>query len=173
MAGHSHDPHIICPKCSHQIPLTESIATPLLEAERRDFQKQLASRDVEFASKADELRRQQLELVKAREGLEEQVKQRLHADRKQIVAAEATKAREQVAGDLDGLKQRLAENEQLLEERNLKLAEAQQAQAEAMRKQRELDEKPSTPQSAKSSEHLGPPNAPLAMPNPKNHRALD
>jgi hypothetical protein len=33
--------------------------------------------------------------------------------------------------------------------------------------------KPSTSQSAKSSEHLGPPHAPLAMPNPKNHHALD
>src|SRR5258706_4029981 len=31
---------------------------------------------------------------------------------------------------------------------------------------------PSTSQSAKSSEHLRPPNAPLAMPNPKKHHAL-
>jgi hypothetical protein len=141
MAGHAQDPLIICPKCSHQIPLTESIAAPLLEAERRGFQEQLAARDIEFAGKADELRRQQLELVKAREGLEEQIKQRLDADRKQIAVSEAKKAREQVAGDVDGLKQRLSENEQLLEERNVKLAEAQQAQTEALRKQRELDEK--------------------------------
>jgi len=141
MAGHAHDPHIVCPKCSHEIPLTESIAAPLLEAERRGFQEQLAARDVEFASKTDELRRQQLELVKSREGLEDQIKQRLDAERKQIAVAEAKKAREHVAGDVDGLKQRLAENEQLLAERNVKLAEAQQAQAEALRKQRELDEK--------------------------------
>ena len=39
------------------------------------------------------------------------------------------------------MKQRLLESEQLLEARNAKLAEAQQAQAEALRKQRELDEK--------------------------------
>jgi hypothetical protein len=32
MTGHVHEPHIVCPKCSHQIPLTESIAAPLLEA---------------------------------------------------------------------------------------------------------------------------------------------
>src|SRR5450755_4638413 len=32
--------------------------------------------------------------------------------------------------------------------------------------------KPSASQSAKSSEHLRPPNAPLAMPNPKKHHAL-
>jgi hypothetical protein len=141
MADHAHDPHIVCPKCNHQIPLTESIAAPLLEAERRGFQEQLAAREVEFASKTDELRRQQLELDKSREGLEDQIMQRLDAERKQIAVAEAKKAREHVAGDVDGLKQRLAENEQLLAERNVKLAEAQQAQAEALRKQRELDEK--------------------------------
>ena len=66
MAGHVHDPHIPCPKCGHQIPLTESIAAPLLEAERRDFQQKLASREVEFARKADELRRQKDEVTKAR-----------------------------------------------------------------------------------------------------------
>lgn len=141
MTGHVHEPHIICPKCSHQIPLTESIAAPLLEAERREFQEKLLAREAEFARKADELRRQQDELAKARASVEEQISQRLETERKQVVAAEAKKAREQVANDLNVLKQQLEESEQLLEERNVKLAEAQQAQAEALRKQRELDEK--------------------------------
>ncbi|MHC2253164.1 hypothetical protein ACVILK_002856 [Bradyrhizobium embrapense] len=141
MIAHVHEPHIVCPKCSHQIPLTESIAAPLLEAERREFQAKLAAREGEFARKADDLRRQQDELAKARASVEEQIRQRLEAERKQVVAAEAKKAREQVASDLDAMKQRLEESEQLLEARNVKLAEAQQAQAEALRKQRELDEK--------------------------------
>lgn len=141
MIAHVHEPHIVCPKCSHQIPLTESIAAPLLEAERRDFQEKLAAQEGEFARKADDLRRQQDELAKARASVEEQIRQRLEAERKQVVAAEAKKAREQVASDLDAMKQRLEESEQLLEARNVKLAEAQQAQAEALRKQRELDEK--------------------------------
>jgi Uncharacterized protein conserved in bacteria (DUF2130) len=54
MAEHAHDPHIICPKCSHQIPLTESLAAPLLEAERRDLQKKLADREADFARKGVE-----------------------------------------------------------------------------------------------------------------------
>lgn len=58
-----------------------------------------------------------------------------------LPAREAKKARDQVADDLNAMKQRLLESEQLLEARNAKLAEAQQAQAEALRKQRELDEK--------------------------------
>jgi hypothetical protein len=141
MAGHAHEPHIVCPKCSHQIPLTESIAAPLLEAERHDFRQKLAARDAEFALKADELKRQQSEVAKARDSIEEQVKQRLEAERGAAAAAATKRAREEVAGDLAGLRQQLAETEQLLKARDGKLAEAQQAQAEAIRKQRELDEK--------------------------------
>jgi DNA repair exonuclease SbcCD ATPase subunit len=141
MAGHIHEPYVVCPKCSHQSPLTESIAAPLLEAERRGFQEKLVAREAEFARKADELRRQQIDLTKARESLDKQISQRLQAERKQVIATEAKKARDQVADDLNAMTQQLAESRQLLEVRNAKLAEAQQAQAEALRKQRELDEK--------------------------------
>jgi hypothetical protein len=68
-----HDPHVVCPKCSHQILLTESIAAPLLEAERRGFQEKLAARDAEFARKTDELRQQQADLAKAKESLDDEV----------------------------------------------------------------------------------------------------
>jgi len=141
MTGHAHEPHIICPKCSHQIPLTESIAAPLLEAERRDFQKKLMAKDAEIARKASELRQQQDELAEARASIDEEINQRLDIERKQVATAEAKKAREQVADDLRAMKQQLAESDQLLETRNVKLAEAQQAQAEALRRQREFDEK--------------------------------
>jgi hypothetical protein len=141
MAGHFHEPHVVCPKCSHQIPLTESIAAPLLEAERRKFQEKLLERETEFARKSTELQKQQTDLAKAKEGFEEQIKQRLETERQQVIATESRKAREQVANDLSAMKQLLAESQQLLEVRNLKLAEAQQAQADALRKQRELDEK--------------------------------
>ncbi|MBR0707023.1 DUF2130 domain-containing protein [Bradyrhizobium liaoningense] len=141
MSGHVQEPHIVCPKCSHQIALTESIAAPLLEAQRRGFHEKLVALEAEFARKADQLRQQQDELAKERESIDEQINRRLEVERKQVVAAEAKKAREQVAEDLNAMKQRLAESEQLLEARNAKLAEAQQAQAGALRKQRELDEK--------------------------------
>src|ERR1700744_1321161 len=141
MAGQFHEPHVVCPRCSHQIPLTESIAAPLLEAERRKFQEKLLERETEFSRKSDELRKQQTDLAKARKGFEEQIKQRLETERQQVRATEFRKGREQVANDLSAMKQQLAESQQLLEVRNLKLAEAQQAQAEALRKQRELDEK--------------------------------
>jgi hypothetical protein len=73
--------------------------------------------------------------------VDEQIRQRLQVERGQVAAAEAKKAREQVASDLEAMKQQLAESDRLLEARNAKLAEAQQARAETLRKQRELDEK--------------------------------
>jgi hypothetical protein len=141
MTAHAPEPHIVCPECSHRIPLTESIAAPLLEAERRDFQKKLAVREAEFTRKAEDIRLQQEQLSKTREGIEEEIKGRLKVERAQVIAAEAKKARDQVANEFDAIKQQLSESEQLLKARNIKLAEAQQAQADAMRKQRELDEK--------------------------------
>jgi hypothetical protein len=57
-----------------------------------------------------------------------------------VIAAEAKKARDQVANEFDAIKQQLSESEQLLRARDAKLVKAQ-AQAEALRKQRELDEK--------------------------------
>lgn len=134
------EPQIVCPKCNYEIPLTESLAAPLLEATRRDFREQLAAKEVEFARKSDELRRQQEELTRAKETIEEQVSERLQAERSRISAAEAKKAQEAVATDLQTSRARLAELQELLRQNDVKLAEAQKAQAELLRKQRELDD---------------------------------
>lgn len=95
MSRHVPEPHIVCPKCSHQIALTESIAAPLLEAQRRGFQEKLDAREAEFTRRADELRQQRDELAQARESFDEQINQRLEVERKRIVATEAKRAREQ------------------------------------------------------------------------------
>ena len=119
MSGHVHEPHIVCPKCSHQIALTELIAAPLLEAQRRGFRRSSLHGKPSSPARPTSSGNSRMNLP----------------------AREAKKARDQVADDLNAMKQRLLESEQLLEARNAKLAEAQQAQAEALRKQRELDEK--------------------------------
>jgi hypothetical protein len=79
-------------------------------------------------------------LAHAREQLEEQVRQRLGAERIQIVAAEAKKAKEAAAAELQAKASEAAELRRLLDANNAKLAEAQHPQAEVMRRQRALDE---------------------------------
>ncbi|WP_424629709.1 DUF2130 domain-containing protein [Bradyrhizobium sp. SYSU BS000235] len=137
---HAHDPYVICPKCSHQIPLTESLAAPLLEAERKAFRDQLTAKDAEFFKKQEELRKEKEELNRARDAIEDQIKQRLQTERTQIVATEAKAAREAVAADLAASGAELAELRAALKQNSTKLAEAQASQAEALRKQRELDD---------------------------------
>jgi hypothetical protein len=62
------------------------------------------------------------------------------AVRSQIASAEAKKAREATAAELQAKAAETAELRRTLDANNAKLAEAQQAQAELMRKQRALDE---------------------------------
>lgn len=141
-AGASQEPTLHCPNCNHEIKLTESLAASLLEETRQRFNEQLAAKDAEVARRTEALRKEQDAVTRAREQIEDQVAQRLTAERSQLVAAEAKKAREAVAGDLQAKEAEAAELRKNLEANNAKLAEAQQAQAELIRKERALaDEK--------------------------------
>jgi hypothetical protein len=139
-ADAGHEPILHCPNCNHEIRLTESLAAPLIEETRRRFQEQLANKDAEVARKIEALRQEREQLAKAREQIEDQVTQRLAAERGQIVVAEAKKAREAAAAELRSKVAEADELRRILESNNAKLAEAQQAQAELMRKERALDD---------------------------------
>lgn len=134
------EPQIVCPNCSHEIKLTESLAAPLIAATRQQFQKQLAAKDEEIARKEEALRAEQEKLARDRESIEDQVKARLGTERSQIVAAEAKKAREAAATELETAGKQVNELQQRLADNNQKLAAAQQAQADFLRKERELEE---------------------------------
>lgn len=134
------EPTLHCPNCNHEIRLTESLAAPLLAETRQRFNEQLASKDAEVARKTEALQQEREKLQKDREEVEDQVAKRLAAERGQLVAAEAKKAREVAAAEIQARTNEAAELRQLLEANNAKLAEAQQAHAELIRKQRALDD---------------------------------
>jgi hypothetical protein len=134
------EPILNCPSCNHEIRLTESLAAPLIEETRRHFQEQLAAKDAQVAHSLDTVRKDREELGRAREQLEEQVAQRLAAERSRIIAGESKKAREAVSADLQAKEAEAADLRRMLELNNGKLAEAQQAQADVLRKQRDFDE---------------------------------
>ena len=138
--GAAHEPILRCPNCNHEIRLTESLAAPLLAETRQRFQEQLASKDAEMARKVEALRLEREQLAKAREQVEEQVSNRLAAERSQLIAAEAKKARDAAAANLQAKEAEADELRRNLELNNAKLAEAQQQQAELMRRQRALDD---------------------------------
>jgi hypothetical protein len=103
MQSHA-DPTITCPHCKGEVHLTESLAAPIVEATRAQYEA------------------------------------KLRAERTAIAEAEAKKARLALTAEMDRKAQELAELTSVLADRDQKLAEAQQAQTDALRKQRELDD---------------------------------
>jgi hypothetical protein len=100
----SADPAITCPHCKGEVRLTESLAAPLVEATRAQYESLLQSQ------------------------------------RTTIAAEEAKKAKLALATELEHKAREVADLTTVLAERDQKLAVAQQAQAEALKKQRELDD---------------------------------
>jgi len=134
------DPTITCPNCKTEIKLTESLAAPLIESTRLEYDKRIANKDAEVAKRETAIKDQQAAIAKARETIEEEVAEKLKAGRKTIAAEEAKKAKVVLGADLDQKAKELAELQEVLKQRDEKLAEAQQAQADLIRKQRELDD---------------------------------
>lgn len=135
---------ITCPNCKTEIKLTESLAAPLIEATRRQFEQQLAVKDREVATREQSLRDREKQLADARRSLDtqvaDQVAEQLKAERARVIAEETKKARLASAAELDAKARELSELNEVLKARDEKLAEAQKAQAELIRKQRELDD---------------------------------
>ncbi|WP_437224049.1 DUF2130 domain-containing protein [Planctomicrobium sp. SH661] len=134
------DPTITCPNCRHEVKLTESLAAPLLEATRRQFEQQMAQKDAEVLRRENALREQQAAIAKAREAIDEQVAAKLKAERAQIAAEEAKRAKSMLGADLEQKANELKELQAILRTRDEKLAEAQKTQADLMRQKRELED---------------------------------
>ena len=127
------EPTIICPQCKTEIKLTESLAAPLLESVKRDYEQRLSQKD------ADMTQREQA-LEKAKANLDQQVAQKLQQERVRIAAEEQQKARLAFGNDLDQKTKEIYGLQEILKQNNAKLADAQKAQVELIRKQRELDD---------------------------------
>ena len=134
------EPTITCPNCKTEIKLTESLAAPLIEATRRDYEQRLAKKDVDIANRETSLREREEAVAKATETIDDQVAEKLQQERAKIAVDEAKKAKLALAADLDQKTKEITELQEILNQREAKLAEAQKAQAELIRKQRELDD---------------------------------
>jgi len=134
------EPIIICPNCKTEIKLTESLAAPLIETTKKQYELRIAQKDADVAQREAAIRTQQADLAKAQESIDEQVAAKLKPERDRIAAEEAKKARLLLETDLDQKSQQLEDLQGVLKDRDSKLAEAQRAQADLIRKERELDD---------------------------------
>jgi hypothetical protein len=144
LSVHRHDdveePQITCPNCRIKIKLTESLAAPLIEALRHEYEQKLELRGAECARREAVVQEQQLQLERARASIDEEIAARLRVETDRIASEEADKVHAAFESAIQQKETDIADLRQVLEERNAKLAEAQRVQAEALRRQRELDD---------------------------------
>ncbi len=134
------EPAIICPNCSTEIKLTESLAAPLIQTVRKEYETKIAQKEADVAKRESELRSQQEAVKDAQKAIDEQVAEKLIKERAEISKEEAKKAKRSYAIDLEDKAKEVGELQKILEQRDKKLKQAQQEQAELLRKQRELDD---------------------------------
>jgi len=134
------EPTVVCPQCKVEIKLTESLAAPLLESVRRDYEQRLTQKDSDIAKREQALADRAQSLEKAKQTLEQQVAQKIEMERGHIVAEEARKAKLALGSELDQKIKEVKSLQDILKQNDAKLAEAQKAQADLIRKQRELDD---------------------------------
>jgi hypothetical protein len=134
------EPTIRCPNCKTEIKLTESLAAPLIQATRQEYEAKIAQKEQDVSAREAALRDQQKTIEEARNSINEQVAEKLKSEREAIAAEEAKKAKRAAAYDLEAKIKEVAELQEVLAQRNAKLEEAQKAQADLIRKQRALDD---------------------------------
>lgn len=122
---------IQCPTCGEVIRLDETLAGPLVAETRKAFEAQLAAMATAIHEREAEAARQMIAAEALRADTEENLRQRLAAARLDIVTQEARKAKEAMATEV-------AELRAQTEAQTAKLAEAQKAQADFLRKEREI-----------------------------------
>ena len=83
------EPTIICPNCKTEIKLTESLAAPLIEATRQQYEQKIAQKEADVANREAAIRDQQAEITKAQDSIDEQVTKKLKTEREKIAAEES------------------------------------------------------------------------------------
>jgi hypothetical protein len=134
------EPIITCPSCSTEIKLTESLAAPIVQATRQEYEAKIAQKERDVATREAAVRDQHRAIEQARKAIDEQVAEKLRLERSAIAAEEAKKAKLAAASDLQAKTREIADLQEVLAQRNIKLEEAQKTQADLLRKQRELDD---------------------------------
>lgn len=127
------DPTITCPHCKKDIKLTESLAAPLVESTRREYERRLTTQ-------TDAVAEREAALTLRESALASKVEERVKAARSSIALEERAKAQEAAREAREAQDAQMVELRAVLERQDARLAEAQQQQAALVRRERELVE---------------------------------
>jgi hypothetical protein len=117
-----------------------TIAAPLIRATREEYETKIARKEADVSRREADVKAKLAAIEQAEQSIDEQVAERLKEGRAAIAVEESKKARAAAAADLQSKAKELTDLQELLAQRDAKLKVAQEAQAELLRKQRELDD---------------------------------
>jgi hypothetical protein len=135
-----HETTVVCPRCELEFPLSETLAQPLIAAERAKIQRETQERASALKKHEEDLSTRQLALDDLKRQLDLRqneidavVERKIQAERDVLA-----KAAEKKAADTYGV--RLLAAEQELAEKQAKLAEAENAELALRKERRTLEE---------------------------------
>lgn len=135
-----HETTVVCPRCKLEFPLSETLAQPIIAAERAKIQRESQERASELQKHEEDLSARQLALDNLKRQLDARqaeinaaVERKLQAERDVLAKAADKKA-------ADAYAHRLLAAEQELAEKQAKLAEAEAAELELRKERRTLEE---------------------------------
>ena len=83
------EPTITCPNCSTEIKLTESLAAPLIQATRKQYEARIAEQEKAVAQREEDIRKAKKDVEDAQARIDEQVSEKLKAERASIIEDES------------------------------------------------------------------------------------
>ena len=127
------DQTIRCPKCGTKIELTEALTGQIEDAIKAKYEEESLTKEKEIQAKLKDIQRQQKDLAAKQQTIDDQVAEKLKAERKGIAELERKKIIAEQAEQTKALQEEL-------EEKNKKISEANKKELELLKKQRQLEE---------------------------------
>jgi hypothetical protein len=125
---------ITCPKCKAEIPLTEALTETIRESLRVEIETKANKREQELQKKLQDLKKQEKALTEKEEAIEEEVTERVKAEKDLLSKEVYRKAKKELSAKTESL-------EQELDEKAKKIAEMQKQEIDLRKKQREVEQK--------------------------------
>lgn len=127
------DPMVTCPHCAGQFPLTETLAQPLLQAARAEFELTQQKAAAELHRRDQELKARASELARARIDLDQQVDAKVNSELARIRASAQAKAMAELGAELESLRGEVKQQRD-------SLTEAKKQEIELRRQKREIEQ---------------------------------
>lgn len=136
------EPELTCPTCGTKIKVTQSLAAPLVAATEAKYKDLLAKKDADVATRDAELAEREKAIQKQESEFAEKIKSAIEAKQAELVAEAKKSAEIAYKQQLASKDREKSDLEAIIGEKDKKLTEAQDAQKEALKLQRQLaDEK--------------------------------